>query len=129
CLLDAAATADWAMTQGGRRFVLVGHSFGGAVAVQCGVALGGHCRGVVTLATQSAGCESAHLLGDTPLLLVHGTADEILSPDNSVMVRTMAGHGELRIVQGAGHQLDQAAGELRELLPAWIESRLAGGQV
>ncbi len=37
----------------------VGHSFGGAVAIQAGIVLGAHCRGVVTLATQSAGCEHA----------------------------------------------------------------------
>jgi pimeloyl-ACP methyl ester carboxylesterase len=124
-LLDAAATVDWAMTAGARRFLTVGHSFGGAVAVQCAVALGGHCAGVVTLATQSAGCEAAQLLGDTPLLLVHGTADEILGPDNSAMVRAMAGGGDLRVIPGAGHQLDQAAEELRSLLLEWIPARFA----
>jgi pimeloyl-ACP methyl ester carboxylesterase len=125
CLLDAAATVDWAMRNGARRFVTVGHSFGGAVAVQCAAALGGHCAGVVTLATQSAGCEAAQLLAGTPLLLVHGTADEILGPDNSAMVRAMAGDGDLRIIAGAGHQLDQAADEVRDLLLEWIPARLA----
>ncbi len=124
-LLDAAATVDWAMRQGARRFVTVGHSFGGAVAVQCAVALGGHCAGVVTLATQSAGCEAAQLLDGTPLLLVHGTADEVLGPENSAMVRAMAGDGDLRIIDGAGHQLDQAAAALRELLLEWIPARFA----
>ena len=60
------------------RFVVMGHSFGGAVAIQTGAVLGTHCRGVVTLSTQSAGCEVAAELGDTPLLLLHGTDDEIL---------------------------------------------------
>jgi pimeloyl-ACP methyl ester carboxylesterase len=124
-LLDAAATADWAMTRGGRRFLVVGHSFGGAVAVQCGIALGGHCVGVVTLATQSAGCENAQLLGGTPLLLLHGTADEVLGPENSGMVQTLAGGGDLRVLQGVGHQLDQAAAEVRDLLLEWIPARFA----
>ena len=37
----------------------MGHSFGGAVAVAVGVGLPEHIAGVVTFATQSAGCEGA----------------------------------------------------------------------
>ncbi len=77
------------------RFVVVGHSFGGAVAINTGVALGRHAAGVVALSTQSAGCESADLLDDSPLLLVHGDADELLPPMASEIVRMIAGHGEL----------------------------------
>ena len=125
CLLDVAATADWAMRSGARRFVCVGHSFGGAVAVQAGTTLRGFCAGVVTLATQSAGCEVADLLGDVPLLLVHGDRDEVLSPNDSAMVRSLAGHGELRLYPGAGHQLDEVHLELRKLLLDWIPARFA----
>jgi pimeloyl-ACP methyl ester carboxylesterase len=124
-LLDVAATADWAMRAGARRFVCVGHSFGGAVAVQAGVTLRGFCAGVVTLATQSAGCEVAELLGDIPLLLVHGDRDEILSPNDSAMVRTIAGHGDLRVFPETGHQLDEIHLELRKLLLDWIPARFA----
>ncbi len=59
CVHDVAAAADLAGRRGARRFVTMGHSFGGAVAVQAGAVLGTHCRGVVTLSTQSAGCEDA----------------------------------------------------------------------
>ena len=76
CVHDVVAMADLAGRSGARGFVVIGHSFGGAVAVQSGAILGAHCRGVVTLSTQSAGCENASELGDTPLLLLHGTADE-----------------------------------------------------
>lgn len=124
-LLDVAATADWAMRSGARRFVCVGHSFGGAVAVQAGATLRGFCAGVVTLATQSAGCEVAGLLGDIPLLLVHGDRDEILSPNDSAIVRSLAGHGELLVLPGAGHQLNEAHLELRKLLLDWIPARFA----
>jgi pimeloyl-ACP methyl ester carboxylesterase len=124
-LLDVAATADWAMRGGARRFVCVGHSFGGAVAVQAGVTLRGFCAGVVTLATQSAGCEVAGLLGDIPLLLVHGDRDEVLSPNDSAMVRALAGHGDLRVYPGAGHQLNEVHLELRKLLLDWIPARFA----
>ena len=109
CVHDLAAAADLASRSGARRFVTVGHSFGGAVALQAGVILGEHCRGVVTLATQSAGCEHADQLGDTPLLLLHGTDDEILPPETSGVVQMLAGHGEVVLLPGAGHLLTQVA--------------------
>jgi pimeloyl-ACP methyl ester carboxylesterase len=122
-LLDVAATADWAMRGGGRRFVCVGHSFGGAVAVQAGVALRGFCAGVATLATQSAGCEVAGLLEGIPLLLLHGDRDQILSPADSAMVRSLAGHGDLRTFPDGGHNLDEVHLEVRKILLDWIPSR------
>jgi pimeloyl-ACP methyl ester carboxylesterase len=125
CVHDMAAAADLAGRRGARRFVMMGHSFGGAVAIQTGAVLGTHCRGVVTLSTQSAGCEVASELGDTPLLLLHGTADEILPPETSAMVQMLAGHGEIVLLPGEGHLLSGAADELRERLDEWIPAHLA----
>jgi pimeloyl-ACP methyl ester carboxylesterase len=127
CVHDVAAAADLAGRRGARRFVVMGHSFGGAVAIQVGAVLGTHCAGVVTLSTQSAGCEVAAELGDTPLLLVHGTNDEILPPETSAVVQMLAGHGEVVLLAGAGHLLSEAAGELRERLVAWIGERFVEG--
>jgi pimeloyl-ACP methyl ester carboxylesterase len=124
---DVAAAADLAGRRGARRFVVMGHSFGGAVAIQVGAVLGTHCAGVVTLSTQSAGCEVAAELGDTPLLLVHGTNDEILPPETSAVVQMLAGHGEVVLLPGSGHLLSEAAGELRERLGTWIGERFAEG--
>jgi acetyl esterase/lipase len=123
CVHDVAAGADLAGRRGARRFVVMGHSFGGAVAIQVGAVLGTHCAGVVTLSTQSAGCEVAAELGDTPLLLVHGTNDEILPPETSAVVQLLAGHGEIVLLPGSGHLLTEAAGELRERLGTWIGER------
>jgi hypothetical protein len=120
CMHDVTAAADLASRSGGRRFVTVGHSFGGAVAIQAGVVLGQHCAGVVTLATQSAGCEHAPELGDTPLLLLHGTDDEILPPETSNVVQMLAGHGEVVLLPGAGHLLTQSAAEVRERLLTFL---------
>ena len=122
-LIDIAATVDWSVREGGRRFAMIGHSFGGAVAVQAGAMLSGHCAAVVTLSTQSAGCQVANQLGEIPLLLLHGDRDEVLSPDNSAMVRTMAGYGDFRIIEGAGHGLESARDELIALLDEWIDER------
>jgi len=125
CLHDTAAAADLATRSGGRRFITMGHSFGGAVAIQAGVAFRDHCAGVVTLSTQSAGCENADALGSTPLLLIHGDKDEILPMMASQMVQMIAGQGEVVILPGTGHLLTEAADDLRRRLGAWIPERLA----
>ena len=124
CVLDMSAAADIAGRVGARRFVAVGHSFGGAVAVNAAIALGRHASGVVTLATQSAGCEHADAL-TCPLLLIHGDADELLPPMASEMVRMIAGHGDLQVVPGAGHLLKEAGDLLRERVGSWIPERFA----
>jgi dienelactone hydrolase len=124
CVHDLAAAADLASRAGARRFVTVGHSFGGAVAIQAGIVLGEHCRGVVTLATQSAGCEDAAAL-NAPLLLLHGDRDEILPPDTSAVVHALVGHGDLVILPGTGHLMSEYGDELRERLGTWIPARFA----
>jgi pimeloyl-ACP methyl ester carboxylesterase len=124
CVHDVAAAADLASRAGARHFVTVGHSFGGAVAVQAGIVLGEHCRGVVTLATQSAGCEDGAALR-APLLLLHGDRDEILPPDTSAVVHALVGHGELVILPGTGHLMSEAHDELRTRLGEWIPAHLA----
>jgi hypothetical protein len=124
CVHDLAAVADLASRQGARRFVAMGHSFGGAVAVQLGIALPAMVAGVVTLSTQSAGCESADRL-TCPLLLFHGDRDELLPPATSEMVRMLAGQGELVVLAGSGHLLTEGASELRERLRVWLPETLA----
>src|SRR4029079_1489732 len=124
CVHDLAAAADLAVQGGAKGVVTVGHSFGGAVAIQAALAFGALARGVVTLSTQSAGCEDAEQLGPTPLLLCHGARDEILPAQTSEVVRMLAGHGELHLCPGAGHLLEEARDELRALLAEWIPARL-----
>jgi len=119
CVLDLAAATDLAHRNGGRRFVLVGHSFGGAVAVNAGIALRAMTAGVVTLSTQSAGCESAGAL-QRPLLLLHGDRDELLPVMASQAVQALAGSGELEVLAGAGHLLTEAADHLRDRIHRWI---------
>jgi pimeloyl-ACP methyl ester carboxylesterase len=126
CTMDFAAAADLALRSGARRFVTVGHSFGGAVAVQAGAALPGFVRGVCTLSTQSAGCEVAVMLAPRPFLLLHGGLDEMLPPETSDVVRALAGgHGEVVIFPGAGHGLAEAHDEILERLLSWIPEVLA----
>ena len=119
CVHDLAAAAELAARQGAKRFVTMGHSFGGAVAVRLAVAAPELVVGVVTLATQSAGCEDADRL-TCPLLMFHGDRDELLPPAASETVRMIAGRGELVVLPGAGHLLTEAATELRARLRTWL---------
>ncbi len=125
CVHDLVAVAELAARRGGRRFITMGHSFGGAIAIRAGIVLGDDAVGVVTLATQSAGCEEAERLGATPVLLFHGERDELLPPQASELVQMMTG-GELIVFPGTGHLLTEAADELRERLGYWIPARFSG---
>ncbi len=124
CVLDVAGAADLAHRNGGRRFVVMGHSFGGAVAINAGIALRPMTCGVVTLSTQSAGCEGAGALR-RPLLLLHGDRDELLPVMASQAVQALAGAGEVVVLPGAGHLLVEAASDLRDRLGRWIPDVLA----
>jgi pimeloyl-ACP methyl ester carboxylesterase len=103
----------------------MGHSFGGAVAIRVAVAMPSAVRGVVTFATQSAGCEVAGGLGDRPLLLFHGERDELLPVQASEVVRAMASHGELVVVPGDGHLLARSGPILWERLFEWLPDVLS----
>jgi hypothetical protein len=124
CTLDLLAAADLAARAGAARFVTGGHSFGGAVAVRAGVAMGDWTRGVVTFATQSAGCEEAGGLA-APVLAFHGDRDELLPATASqVVCQLVGGEAELVVCEGAGHLLTEAGDELRARVPAWVRARL-----
>lgn len=125
CVVDAGAACEMAIAEGARSLVVLGHSFGGAVAVQCAAYAGPIVRGVVTFATQSAGCEMAQMIADRELLLVHGGRDEILPMWSSEVVKEIAGAGELIVYPTAGHLLLECEDELKDLIPGWIKRTLA----
>lgn len=109
CISDVVLLADLLIQRGCRRVLTVGHSFGGAVAVGAGIALGTRCAGVVTLATQAPGCERVDELV-APILVVHGEDDAILPDLASRLVHDLAGGPkELLLLPGEGHLLSGAA--------------------
>lgn len=125
CTLDLLAAADLAARAGAGRFVTGGHSFGGAIAVRGGMAMGDWTRGVVTFATQSAGCEEAGGL-TAPLRAYHGDRDELLPVMASEVVCQLAGgEAEVVVCAGSGHLLTEAGEQLRAEVPDWIRARLA----
>jgi len=127
CCVDVAAAVQLAVVAGGaQRVILMGHSFGGAVAVRVGVGLSETVAGVATFATQSAGCEIAGGLGGKPLLLFHGDLDEILPMQASEVVQAIAGSGELVVCEGDGHLLAKSAEMMMAKLDEWIPATLFG---
>jgi pimeloyl-ACP methyl ester carboxylesterase len=129
CVADVVLVADLLLRRGAARVVLVGHSFGGAVAVGAGVALRDRCTGVVTLATQAPGCERVDELS-APILLFHGDEDAILPDLSSRLVEGLAGGpSELVILPGEDHLLSGAADLLDERVSGFVLGALgsAGG--
>jgi pimeloyl-ACP methyl ester carboxylesterase len=124
CAHDLACGVEVARDAGAERVVVMGHSFGGAVAVRCAVVMPASVVGVVTFATQSAGCEVAGALGGKPLLLFHGDRDELLPPEASHVVAAIAGHGEVVLLHGDGHLLGRSDDAITERLDEWLPSAL-----
>jgi pimeloyl-ACP methyl ester carboxylesterase len=120
CAHDLACGVETARDAGAERVVLFGHSFGGAAAIRAAVVMPASVVGVVTFATQSAGCEVAGALGGKPLLLFHGDRDELLPADASYMVQAIAGCGEVVILPGDGHVLARSDAAITERLDEWL---------
>jgi pimeloyl-ACP methyl ester carboxylesterase len=119
CCLDVAAAVQMTIEAGAERVVVMGHSFGGAVALRVGVAMD-EAVGVVTFATQSAGCEIAPGLRGRPLLLFHGDSDEILPLQSSEIVAAMAGRGDVVVCTDDGHLLSKSRELILDRLEQWI---------
>jgi hypothetical protein len=120
CAHDLACGVEMARDAGAERVVVMGHSFGGAVAIRAAVVMPASVVGVVTFSTQSAGCEVAGALGGRPLLLFHGDRDELLPSEASYMVQAIAGSGDVVIIPGDGHLLGKSDELLAERLDEWL---------
>lgn len=127
CAHDLACGVEMLRDAGARSVVVMGHSFGGAVAVRTAVVMPGSVAGVVTFSTQSAGCEVAGALGGRPLLLFHGDRDELLPVEASYMVQAIAGAGEVVVLPGEGHVLAGADDVIAERLDEWLPAVLGLG--
>ncbi|OGO50332.1 MAG: hypothetical protein A2148_06615 [Chloroflexi bacterium RBG_16_68_14] len=124
-VFDVLAGVEFLCHEGAGSIALVGHSYGGAVAIEA-AARSPAVSAVVALSTQTAGAQRAALVAPRPLLLVHGAQDRRLSPQCSRQVYSWAREPkELVILEGARHSLRQRREELRQLLVTWLRQRLA----
>jgi alpha-beta hydrolase superfamily lysophospholipase len=103
---------------------LVGHSFGGAVVVTAG-AVSDEVVAVVAMSSQTYGTNLAPQVSPRPLLLVHGTADEVLPPTCSENIYTRAREPkELRLYPGCRHGLDECREQVDHDVVQWLTQRL-----
>ena len=123
-VLDVLAALAFLQAVGVESAAIVGHSFGGAVAIWTAT-LSPLAKAVVTLATQSYGTAMAGQLSPRPLLLIHGAADTVLPPGASEQVYQRARPPrELKLYPDAGHALDEIADELQTFLGSWLLGKL-----
>lgn len=125
CVLDVLGALSFLKGIGAERAVVVGHSFGGAVAIRAGV-LSPMVVGVVAMSSQLHGARDVAQLSPRPLLLVHGMDDQVLEATASETIYQWAEEPK-RIVlyAGAGHGLHQCREALEELLTEWIPEHAA----
>ena len=125
CVMDTLLGAEYLAQQCGYRHVaLVGHSFGGAVVIAAG-ALSPTVTAVVAMSSQTYGTDLAPRVSPRPLLLVHGTADEIL-PDacsRNIFERAQQPK-ELRLYPGCRHGLDECRDQVDEDVVNWLVRQL-----
>jgi hypothetical protein len=110
---------------GKRRVALVGHSFGGAVVINAGVA-GESVVAVAALSSQTLATETVRDLAPRATLFVHGEDDEVLPAEGSRDLFARAGGPkELILYPGCGHGLDECRDELDRDLLDWLREVFA----
>jgi len=120
CVRDVHAGIDFLKSLGKTRIVLVGHSFGGAVVIESGISSDAVIA-VAALSSQTVGAENVSELSPKPLLLIHGTDDEILPYSCSVYLYKHALEPkEIILYEGCLHGLDQCRDELDRAMTSWL---------
>lgn len=124
CTLDTLVGAAFLETRELPRLALVGHSFGGAVVINAGVNSGA-VVGVAALSSQTYGADRVGELSPRALLLLHGSADEILPDRCSRWLHEEAGEPkELHLYPGCRHGLDECREAVDRDLLSWLRRTL-----
>jgi len=124
CIADVVAGASYLGQRGIQKVALVGHSFGGAVVIQAGIA-SARVKAVVGLSSQTYGAQGVDRLSPKPLLLIHGERDRNLPADCSRLIYQWAGEPrELIIYKDNGHFLRECHEELKALLKRWLVEKV-----
>ena len=120
CVLDVLLGIGFLRSQGRRRVTLVGHSFGGSVVINAGVSSPAVVA-VAALSSQMMGADDIAELSPRPVLLIHGSSDEVLSDISSRELFNLAAEPkELVLYPGCGHGLDECRDSLDRDLLEWL---------
>lgn len=124
CVLDVVAGIRFLQSFNISEIAIVGHSFGGAVAIQAAANVDSVST-IVTLATQSFGADIIAQIPGTSILFIHGTDDEVLSPANSEHLHNLAvGTKKILTYTNADHSLDSVGVQIFEEVEAWLLTHL-----
>ncbi|UOQ78058.1 alpha/beta hydrolase [Hymenobacter sp. 5516J-16] len=125
CVVDVLLAVQYLAEQRGYGPVgLVGHSFGGAVVVSAG-ALSPVVGAVVAMSSQTYGTDLASQVSPRPLLVLHGTDDEILPHRCSENIYERAQQPkELLLYPGCRHGLDECRDQVDADVVHWLTTQL-----
>ncbi len=127
CVLDLLAAVAYLESEDIHSVGLVGHGFGGAVVLHAAAATPS-ARSVVTLGLQELGAGAEYDPPHCPLLAIHGGADDVTPPQVSEQLYHAAGGPKrLAIYPRAGHDLEEVAPQVHDLILEWILRNLRGG--
>jgi fermentation-respiration switch protein FrsA (DUF1100 family) len=78
-------------------------------------------KAVVSMASQTYGTVQVAKLAPRPLMLVHGSDDEVLpSACSEEIYRRAADPKQMEIISGANHNFEEHVEELTELITGWV---------
>ena len=124
CVMDTLAALSFLSGTGHTDVILVGHSFGGAVVIKA-TPYSEVVKGVIALSSQTFGAGDVSQVSPSPILLVHGERDTVLSQESSLKIFEWAEEPkELRLIPENGHGLQESAQEIRQLVSEWLVQHL-----
>ncbi|MQF83167.1 alpha/beta hydrolase, partial [SAR202 cluster bacterium AD-802-E10_MRT_200m] len=120
--MDTLAAISYLKSVGFKSIVLVGYSFGGAVAITA-APFSPLCSGVVAISCQTFEAVNASWVSPRSLLLLHGQIDTRLPASCSERIFSWAEEPkELIILPGGDHSLRSCRKEVYGYLNSWLLS-------
>ena len=125
CISDVLACVDYLdREQGINKTGLIGWSFGGAVVISA-AAEDQRIKAVITVASQSYGTDRVDEISPRPVLLIHGTADPVLTYRCSMDIYRRAGEvRQIALFQEDDHGISKHKEEMFKMVKKWFVENL-----